>query len=81
MQVHAGVAVIKVLRARGLRAADLNGKADPYVVIATNSGQKAKTCVIHKNLNPVWNETLKLNVDDPTEPLLVQVPRAEWACS
>ena len=29
--------------------------------------------VVKKNLNPVWNETLQLNVDDPTQPIRVRV--------
>lgn len=71
-QAHNGVAIIKVLRAEDLRAADLSGKADPYVIISTKSGEKAKSCVIRNNLNPIWNETLQLNIDDPSQPLEVQ---------
>ena len=34
---------------------------------------QVKTKVIQRNLNPVWNETLQINVDDPSLPLLVRV--------
>mmetsp|Transcript_55447 Transcript_55447/g.97879 ORF Transcript_55447/g.97879 Transcript_55447/m.97879 type:complete len:92 (+) Transcript_55447:2-277(+) len=32
-----------------------------------------KSSVIHNTLNPVWNETLQLNVNNPTDPILLQV--------
>ncbi|KAL3909507.1 MAG: hypothetical protein SGPRY_009399, partial [Prymnesium sp.] len=71
-QVLAGTALVKVLRAHGLLAKDWNGKSDPYVSIYTTDGQMAKTSVIRRNLNPVWNETLRLNISDPSQPLLVR---------
>eukprot|EP01123_Difflugia_compressa_P008302 TRINITY_DN2435_c0_g2_i1.p1 TRINITY_DN2435_c0_g2~~TRINITY_DN2435_c0_g2_i1.p1 ORF type:complete len:150 (-),score=37.13 TRINITY_DN2435_c0_g2_i1:203-652(-) len=69
--------VIGILEARGLRAADSNGKSDPFVVVRIN-GQKAhKTNVISKNLNPVWHEklyvgTLKKGASVPVTPELMK---------
>ena len=51
---------VLVLRAMGLRAADLNGKSDPYV-IAKAADKQAKTGVIKRNLDPVWNEEVYLD--------------------
>ncbi|RLN09446.1 ADP-ribosylation factor GTPase-activating protein AGD12 [Panicum miliaceum] len=42
--------------------------SDPYVVL-TLGHQKAQTSVIKGNLNPVWNEELKLSVPRQYEPL------------
>ena len=51
--------LIRVVEARDLMAADLNGKSDPYVKIKDVPGlvgKGAKTQVIKKTLNPTWNE-------------------------
>ena len=45
---------ITIHSARNLRAADLNGFSDPYVVVSTGT-QEGKTPVIKKELNPSWN--------------------------
>ncbi|KAJ3081556.1 hypothetical protein HK102_002275 [Quaeritorhiza haematococci] len=53
---------ITIIEARNLKAADLNGKSDPYVKIKDVKGLKgdgAKTRVIKKTLNPQWNETFR----------------------
>ncbi|ESW32372.1 hypothetical protein PHAVU_002G316700 [Phaseolus vulgaris] len=47
-----------VIEARDLIAADLRGTSDPYVRV--NYGNlKRRTKVIHKTLNPRWNQTLE----------------------
>ena len=60
-QVHRGVAVlglrVDVIRACGLLAADLNGKSDPYVTVHCH-GQKRKTRIIKRTLEPEWDETV-----------------------
>eukprot|EP01122_Echinamoeba_exundans_P011807 TRINITY_DN4820_c0_g1_i1.p1 TRINITY_DN4820_c0_g1~~TRINITY_DN4820_c0_g1_i1.p1 ORF type:complete len:211 (-),score=56.84 TRINITY_DN4820_c0_g1_i1:54-686(-) len=48
-------AFIKVVGARGLAAADMNGLSDPYFVL-TAGDATYKSKVVPKNLNPVWNE-------------------------
>jgi hypothetical protein len=69
---------IRVIEARGLRAADLNGFSDPYVKVSLTGKKKfvRRTRKILKTLNPKWNqnfqfdvrsignESLKLNVYD-----------------
>jgi len=55
---------ITVVGAKGLKAADLNGKSDPYVVIKDVKGlnvpgSSVKTKIKDKTLEPVWNETFE----------------------
>ena len=57
---------VRVIDGNKLPAADSNGLSDPYVKIWMHKGlggervnkSKKKTSVMHKTLNPVWNETL-----------------------
>lgn len=57
---------ISVVSASNLRAADLNGKSDPYVSIKNVSGlnmdgkKEVKTSIVSKNLNPTWNQQFTL---------------------
>ncbi|CAL5048632.1 unnamed protein product [Urochloa decumbens] len=55
-----GILKVKVIRGTKLAVRDLI-TSDPYVIL-TLGQQKAKTSVIKRNLNPVWNEELKLSV-------------------
>ena len=51
---------IRLLRARGLAAADSNGKSDPYAkVYVRHAGkeQEKKSTTKPKTLDPEWNET------------------------
>ena len=68
----AGMVIVRVLRATDLVAADLSGKSDPYVKLKA-SGKKAKTSVVKATLNPEWNETLELRVDDLSQPISLEV--------
>ena len=54
-----GMLRILVQNAYGIEVADLRGTSDPYVVV-TSAGQKKKTTVIKKTLDPTWHETLEL---------------------
>ena len=60
---------VHVVRAKDLLAADKNGKSDPYVVVQSAGGKKAKTSVKKKTLEPEWDETLELSVLDAAAPL------------
>jgi len=46
----------------GLKAADLNGKSDPYVVLQCGSGESKKSKVVRKTLDPEWDETIDLMI-------------------
>nr|TKW22452.1 hypothetical protein SEVIR_4G229600v2 [Setaria viridis] len=66
-----GILKVKVIRGTKLAVRDLIS-SDPYVVL-TLGQQKAKTSVIKRNLNPVWNEELKLSVPQKYGPLKLEV--------
>ncbi|KAL2342484.1 hypothetical protein Fmac_003769 [Flemingia macrophylla] len=59
-----------VIEARDLIAADLRGTSDPYVRVNYGT-QKKRTKVIHKTLNPRWNQTLEFL--DNGSPLILHV--------
>ncbi|PKA58616.1 ADP-ribosylation factor GTPase-activating protein AGD12 [Apostasia shenzhenica] len=66
-----GILKVKVIKGRNLAVRDMLS-SDPYVVL-TLGQQKAQTSVIKSNLNPVWNEELKLSVPENYGPLKLQV--------
>jgi len=54
--LHPGTVRVKLLSAVGLKAADLNGKSDPYAVLSLG-GKQHKSTVVSKTLSPCWDET------------------------
>ena len=64
---------VRVLRAKGLMAADKGGKSDPYVVVQSTNGAKAKTSVKKSTLSPEWDETLEINVYDAQAPIFFEL--------
>lgn len=63
---------VKVVEAKDLLAADSNGFSDPYVKLSLGN-TKARTSVVHKSLNPCWNEDFFFNVTDLDEELKLTV--------
>ncbi|PKA49178.1 ADP-ribosylation factor GTPase-activating protein AGD12 [Apostasia shenzhenica] len=66
-----GTLKIKVIRGINLAIRDFRS-SDPYVILALGQ-QKVKTSMIKSNLNPVWNEELKLPVPQRYGALKLQV--------
>ncbi|CAH9084125.1 unnamed protein product [Cuscuta epithymum] len=67
-----GVLTVTVISAEELPATDLSGKSDPFVVITMKkSEQKSKTRVLNNTLNPVWNQTFDIIVEDGLRDLLI----------
>ena len=64
-----GMVTVRIVRATGLLAGDKGGSSDPYVVVQSAGGKKAKTSVKKKTLDPEWDETLELSVLDAAAPL------------
>jgi hypothetical protein len=61
-----GILEVTVLRAKNLLKMDVLGKADPYVKFhLVNTLMSKKTHTKMNTLNPEWNETFKLLVQDP----------------
>ncbi|OAY67133.1 Synaptotagmin-5 [Ananas comosus] len=59
-----------LIEARDLVAADLRGTSDPYVRVQYGNTKK-RTKVVHKTLNPHWNQTLEF--PDTGKPLVLYV--------
>ncbi|CAD6221613.1 unnamed protein product [Miscanthus lutarioriparius] len=66
-----GFLSVRVLRGINLVSCDAKG-SDPYVVLSLD-GQKLKTSVMKKTVNPVWNEDLTLAVMDASAPIKLEV--------
>lgn len=68
MELH-----IRVIEARNVPAADLNGKSDPYVSLSTDKTKCAlqKTKVQKKTLTPSWNEEFTMKISFVSDSLIV----------
>jgi len=64
-----GILHAKVIKGTRLAVRDML-TSDPYVVLICGQ-QKAQTTVAHSNLNPIWNEVLKLSIPCDYTPLKV----------
>ena len=57
---------IKIVEAEDLKACDINGLSDPYVVLGDEYQKRlAKTRIIYGNLNPRWDETVDITTQGP----------------
>ncbi|XP_073308133.1 calcium-dependent lipid-binding protein-like [Primulina huaijiensis] len=69
-----GKLTVTVVRANELKNKELIGKSDPYVVVYIRPLVKVKTKVVDNNLNPVWNQTFELIIEDKeTQSLILEV--------
>lgn len=60
------VFTIKIIEAEDLRACDINGLSDPYVVLGDEYQKRlAKTRVVYNSLNPRWDETVDITTQGP----------------
>ncbi|KAG0599285.1 hypothetical protein M758_12G140300 [Ceratodon purpureus] len=61
-----GIVEVKIIRAKNLVKKDFMGKSDPYVKLQlVNTVLSKTTRTKMSTLNPEWNETFKLLVQDP----------------
>lgn len=66
--------VLRILEARNLKAADVNGLSDPYVVVECEGRDAHKTAVQRKTLSPVWrNEQCTLTLSDVSSKVMLRV--------
>ncbi|CAF0731605.1 unnamed protein product [Rotaria sordida] len=54
---------LKIYQARDLSAKDINGKSDPFCVVELDS-TRLRTHTIYKTLDPVWNKSFIIPVQD-----------------
>ncbi|CAF3567717.1 unnamed protein product [Rotaria sp. Silwood1] len=54
---------IKIYQARDLSAKDISGKSDPFCVVELDSS-RLRTHTIYKTLDPVWNKSFVIPVQD-----------------
>ena len=68
----AAVLEITLVRAKKLKNASKLGTSDQYVTDGVANGRRApaKSSVVVDELNPAWNETYRIIVDDPEEDVL-----------
>lgn len=60
------VFTIKVVEAEDLKACDMNGGSDPYVVLADEYQKRiAKTRIIYNSLNPRWEDAVDITTQGP----------------
>ncbi|KAN0053165.1 hypothetical protein ACTA71_006689 [Dictyostelium dimigraforme] len=63
---------VRLISASNLVSADANGYSDPYIKVKSTSIDSMKvTKVIDKNLNPVWNEEVTLDITSVGRELLI----------
>lgn len=60
------VFTIKIIEAEDLKACDMNGLSDPYVVLGDEYQKRlAKTRIVYSSLNPRWDETVDISTQGP----------------
>jgi len=69
---HVGVLLVRVVRACNLVNMDLGSASDPYVILKLGR-QSMRTRTIQDDNDPVWDETLPLNVQSEAQRLCAEV--------
>ncbi|XP_063101428.1 multiple C2 and transmembrane domain-containing protein 1 isoform X5 [Cavia porcellus] len=64
---------ITLKRGQSLAARDRGGTSDPYVKFKIGRKEVFRSKIIHKNLNPVWEEKTCVLVEHLREPLYIKV--------
>ncbi|XP_058461918.1 multiple C2 and transmembrane domain-containing protein isoform X2 [Malaya genurostris] len=69
---------IHLISGHGLVAMDKSGTSDPYVKFKVGGRLLYKSKTVHKDLNPVWDETFVVPVEDPFQPINIKVFDYDW---
>ncbi|XP_021111440.1 multiple C2 and transmembrane domain-containing protein 1 isoform X3 [Heterocephalus glaber] len=64
---------ITLKRGQSLAARDRGGTSDPYVKFKIGRKEVFRSKIIHKNLNPVWEEKACILIEHLREPLYIKV--------
>ncbi|XP_011503510.1 PREDICTED: multiple C2 and transmembrane domain-containing protein 1 [Ceratosolen solmsi marchali] len=65
-------------RGANLIAMDRCGASDPYVKIKSCGRLLHKSRIVHRELNPVWDESVTLPIEDPLQPINFKVFDFDW---
>ncbi|KAL1114806.1 hypothetical protein AAG570_007630, partial [Ranatra chinensis] len=69
---------VNLKRGNDLIARDKSGTSDPYVKFKVNGRLLYKSKTIYRDLNPVWDETFVLPIEDPFLPIHIKVFDYDW---
>ncbi|XP_076267814.1 multiple C2 domain and transmembrane region protein isoform X5 [Rhynchophorus ferrugineus] len=69
---------IYLRRGHGLVAMDKNGLSDPYVKFKIGGRLIYKSRTIYRDLNPVWDESFAVPIEDPFLPISIKVFDYDW---
>ncbi|CEO96492.1 hypothetical protein PBRA_005101 [Plasmodiophora brassicae] len=73
---HGDIVIVKLIEARNLAKADfwpvLSRLSDPYVIFALGKNC-AKSKIIRRNINPVWNETFGFRINEEDDQAVLRV--------
>lgn len=64
---------VHLVSGHNLVAMDKSGTSDPYVKFKQGSRLLYKSKTVHKDLNPVFDETFTVPIEDPFQPLNIKV--------
>ncbi|XP_071053382.1 multiple C2 and transmembrane domain-containing protein isoform X3 [Onthophagus taurus] len=69
---------IHLRRGHGLVAMDKNGTSDPYVKFKVGGRLVYKSRTVYRDLNPVWDESFTVPIEDPFIPIQIKVFDYDW---
>ncbi|XP_031826652.1 multiple C2 domain and transmembrane region protein isoform X3 [Nomia melanderi] len=69
---------LHIRRGTNLVAMDRCGASDPYVKVKCSGRLLHKSRTVHRDLNPVWDESVTLPIEDPFQPLTIKVFDYDW---
>ncbi|KOB68635.1 putative transmembrane 1 protein [Operophtera brumata] len=69
---------IHLKRGQNLVAMDKNGTSDPYVKFKAGGRLLHKSRIVHRDLNPVWDECFTVPIEDPFQPVQIKVFDYDW---
>ncbi|XP_044263295.1 multiple C2 and transmembrane domain-containing protein isoform X2 [Tribolium madens] len=69
---------IHLRRGNGLVAMDKNGLSDPYVKFKVGGRLIYKSRTVYRDLNPTWDESFTVPIEDPFIPIQIKVFDYDW---
>lgn len=69
---------IHLVSGHNLRAMDKSGTSDPYVKFKMNGRLLHKSKTVYRDLNPVWDETFVVPIEDPFQQINIKVFDYDW---